>query len=58
MNIKQLADQIAALSNEMVQDAEKQMDGNKAAGRRVRNAASELRRACKEARRVSLDTNK
>tara|TARA_R110000744_G_scaffold88751_1_gene172876 strand:+ start:624 stop:818 length:195 start_codon:yes stop_codon:yes gene_type:complete len=57
MNIKQLADVIATISNEMVQDAEKQMDGNKAAGRRVRKAASELRKACKAARQLSLDTD-
>ena len=55
MNVKQLADKIASISHDMVQDAEKQMTGNKSAGRRVRTASSELRKLCKELRKVSLD---
>ena len=55
VNVKQMADEIAAISNEMVQDAEKQMTGNKSAGRRVRTASSKLRKICKEIRKLSLD---
>ena len=55
MNVEQLAFMIESISNELLVDAEKQMTGNKSAGRRVRTASSKLRKLCKEIRKASLD---
>jgi|TARA_R100000306_G_scaffold62188_1_gene67509 chorismate-pyruvate lyase len=55
MNVKEMADIIASWSNDMVQNSEKQMEGNKAAGKRLRKASIELRKACKVIRQMSLD---
>ena len=55
MNVEQLAFMIESISNELLVDAEKQMTGNKSAGRRVRTASSRLRKLCKEIRKASLD---
>lgn len=54
MNVKQLADEIASLSNDLVGDAEKQGSGNQAAGRRARVASGKIAKLCKEFRKASL----
>ena len=56
MNVKELADLIASLSNDLVQEAEKQMsNGNQSAGRRARKASSKIGKLCKELRKASLE---
>ena len=55
MNVKEMADLIASLSNELVQETERQVSkGNQAAARRARKASSKIGKLCKEFRKASL----
>lgn len=56
--MKELVEKINALCAQFAVDAQKNVDGNKAAGARARKASLEIEKALKEYRKVSVAANK
>jgi len=55
-SLQQMADDVVGLATQVQSDVTKQIaTGNKAAGRRARQATIKIRNLCKEIRRTSLD---
>lgn len=57
-NLKEVVDGIQALFTEFASNANKQLNGNKAAGQRARKQSLAIEKALKEFRKVSLESSK
>lgn len=57
-NLKELVDGIQVLFTEFSENANKQSNGNKAAGQRARKQSLAIEKAMKEFRKVSLESSK
>lgn len=56
--MKELVEKINALCEAFAADAQKNVEGNKAAGARARKSSLELEKALKEFRKVSVEASK
>lgn len=52
--MKEIAEKLEKLFASFAEDAQKNLDGNKAAGARARKASLEIEKLCKEFRKASL----
>lgn len=56
--LKEMTDGIQALFAEFTENANKQLNGNKAAGQRARKKSLDIEKVLKEFRKVSLEKSK
>lgn len=56
--MKELVEEIEKLYAEFIENANKQLAGNKAAGTRARKASLEIEKKTKEFRKVSIEESK
>lgn len=56
--MKELVDNINALCSSLIADAQKNVEGNKAAGARARKTSLELEKALKNFRKASVEAGK